>query len=37
MIGECMQQGSMVELHFETNFDAIDRGDELPAIDQFWL
>ena len=33
----CKDNRAKYEHYFESNFDAIDRGDELPAIDQFWL
>jgi hypothetical protein len=33
----CKDNLSKYEAHYEANFDAIDKGDELPPIELFWF
>lgn len=33
----CLDNLLIYEKYFDDNFDAIDKGDELPPIEKFWL
>jgi hypothetical protein len=33
----CLENLAEYERYFETNRDAIDKGDDLPPIEQFWI
>jgi hypothetical protein len=33
----CLDNLAKYEVYFDTNFETIDKGDELPPIEQFWL
>jgi len=33
----CSENLATYERYFDTNFEAIDKGDDLPPIEQFWL
>lgn len=33
----CKDNLTVYEEYFERNFDAIDKGDELPPIECFWI